>query len=953
MKSSEVRNSFLKFFEQRGHTIVPSSPVVPFDDPTLLFTNAGMNQFKDVFLGTGKRAYSRAVDTQKCIRVSGKHNDLEEVGRDTYHHTFFEMLGNWSFGDYYKREAIEWAWELLTKVWGLPKNRLWATVYHDDDEAEELWKKVTDIDHSHVLRFGEKDNFWEMGETGPCGPCSEIHIDRTPKATATASMVNAGMPEVMEIWNLVFIQYNRDAAGKLTPLPAKHVDTGMGFERMCAILQNKVSNYDTDVFAPLLSRIAELSGKTYGGTVDPALVDRSGGKSGTATPIAQSEIDVAFRVVADHVRSLTFAIADGALPSNEGRGYVLRRLLRRASRFGRNLGLHDPFIYRLVPTLVQTMGDIFPEINQKKDHIQNVVRGEEEGFNQTLDRGLEIFESVVKRIGHSKVFPAEDAFKLYDTYGFPIDLTQLLAEERGLRVDLGGFTELMEQQRERSRESGKAASFPGILRFAEDESGFPSSEFIGYDSLEATASLLRVSDGYALLDRTPFYAESGGQVGDTGLLMVGNKALRVSDTIKERNLIAHKLEEPVGQLLSQEVLAKVDRERRFSIMRNHTATHIVHEALRRVLGEHLHQQGSLVNDKHLRFDFNHFDKVKPEELQAVEDMVNEKIAEDIIVNAWNDPKDWVTIEEARKRWPNVKMFFGDKYGERVRVVEIDPKFSVELCGGTHVRSTKEIGYFKFRSEGSVASGIRRIEAVTHDFAHELLTIQTQSLAERIDYAFQLLEDVYRSADELKRLGGKAVAEVAGFQTNVEERLEKLKNAPPFPSVRDTRLGIYFKQQANRARVVEDTILQLVDAKKSLDKELSKYRLKSLAGSIDRLVGNGVPINGFKLVSSRVTASSAEELKSLGDTLRSKLGSGVGVLAAVIDDKVSLVCVVTDDLVAAKKVEAGKIVGAVAKIIGGGGGGRPHMATAGGKDVSRLDEALAQTKSIVESLLQKP
>jgi alanyl-tRNA synthetase len=867
--------------------------------------------------------------------VSGKHNDLEEVGRDTYHHTFFEMLGNWSFGDYYKKEAIEWGWELLTKVWGLPKNRLWATVYKDDDEAEQLWKKVTDIDPSHVLRFGEKDNFWEMGETGPCGPCSEIHMDRTPKGNASASIVNAGIAEMMEIWNLVFIQYDRDASGKLTPLPAKHVDTGMGFERMCAVLQGKDSNYDTDVFMPVIRRMGEISRKPYSGKLD-------------------SDTDIAMRVIADHVRALTFAIADGAIPSNEGRGYVLRRLLRRAARFGRNLGMREPFIHSLVSTLVDTMGSAFPEIKSKSEHIQKVIRGEEDGFNATLDRGLEIFEEVVKRTNtkNSKSIEGEEVFRLYDTFGFPVDLTALLAREKGLEIDETGFVKLMEVQRGRSRESVKGTGAPGILKFREESSDLPSSEFLGYSQLESEARVLRFSDGFVVLDRTPFYAESGGQVGDTGSLLFGNTTLSVIDTQKVGTVIGHKTNDQLGNALSQRVVAKVEKGRRNSIMRNHTATHLVHEALRKVLGEHLHQHGSLVDDKHLRFDFNHFDKVKPEELHAIEEMVNQKISENIAVNALNEQKDWVTIEEAKKRWPNVKMFFGDKYGDRVRVVEIDPGFSVELCGGTHVKSTGDIGYFKFRTEGSVASGIRRIEAVTHDYAYELLKIHDASLIDRIEYALKELDESYRTLDELNKAGDTELAGKKQDLLKLEERLHKLKNAPAFPKIVDRGLALFFKQQSNRSRLVEDAILELLEVKKVLEKELGKYRLKSLSGSIDHLVQSGVAVNGFKVVSSKVPASNADELKSLGDTLRSKLGSGVGLLAAVIDDKVSLVCVVTDDLVAGKKVEAGKIVGAVAKLVGGGGGGRPHMATAGGKDVSKLDEALTKTKSIVESFLHQ-
>ncbi|MGB2869651.1 MAG: alanine--tRNA ligase [Bacteroidota bacterium] len=930
MTSSEIRNSFLKFFQEHGHTIVPSSPVVPYDDPTLLFANAGMNQFKDVFLGSGKRNYSRAADTQKCIRVSGKHNDLEEVGRDTYHHTFFEMLGNWSFGDYYKKEAIQWAWELLTKVWGLPKNRLWATVYNADGEAEKLWKSVTDIDPSHVLRFGEKENFWEMGETGPCGPCSEIHMDRTPNGTATANLVNAGLPEVMEIWNLVFIQYNRDSSGKLTPLPAKHVDTGMGFERICAVLQNKDSNYDTDVFTPLINKISEVTRKPYDGRLDGSI-----GKT-------QVETDTAMRVIADHIRTLTFAIADGATPSNEGRGYVLRRILRRAARFGRNLGMHEPFLYALVPTLVETMGHMFPEIRTQHEHVEKVLKGEEEGFNLTLDRGLEIFESVAREIGHSKTFPGDDAFRLYDTFGFPLDLTELMAAERGMKVDVGRFTELMEEQRERSRESGKSAGLPGIIKFMRRDTHKSPTEFVGYDAPESESSVQTLADGYVVLDKTPFYGESGGQVGDTGVLLAKDRILHVLDTQKDGDVIGHKIaeESPDPGVL---VTARIDKKRRDSIMRNHTATHLVHAALRKILGTHVHQAGSLVAPDHLRFDFAHFSKVNDGELAEIEALVNEKIDEDLkLVHHRNIPYD-----DAKKM--GALMFFGDKYGDRVNVVDFGP-FSKEFCGGTHVKSTKEIGYFKFRSEGSVASGVRRIEAVTAEYALEFLKMQDRTIVERIEYAFEQYDQATHMMAELFALSETPPSLSHDTLGKLRQALEILKDSPKLAEKADKELNSFFDKQTSRARTVEDIVLRLADIRKNIEKELSKSRVKSQSTSMDGLVQSGIPVNGFKLVSSKVTAASTDELKSLGDALRARLGSGVGLLAAVIDEKVSLVCVVTDDLVSSKKVEAGKIVGAVAKLVGGGGGGRPHMATAGGKDVAKLDEAIAKTKSIVESFL---
>jgi alanyl-tRNA synthetase len=933
MTSREIRQSFLQFFQERGHTIVPSAPVISHGDPTLLFTNAGMNQFKDVFLGTGTREYTRAVDTQKCIRVSGKHNDLEEVGRDTYHHTFFEMLGNWSFGDYYKKEAIEWAWELLTKVWGLPKERLWATVYKDDDEAEELWKKVTDINPSHVLRFDEKDNFWEMGETGPCGPCSEIHYDWTPNANADASMINAGTPDVIEIWNLVFIQYNRDASGTLTPLPAKHVDTGMGFERICAVLQNQKSNYDTDVFSPLLAAIGKLTGQRYGGSLT-------------------SDVDIAMRVIADHVRALTFAIGDGALPSNEGRGYVLRRLLRRAARFGRTLDMHEPFIYKLVPTLVETMGEVFPEIKEQQAHIQKVIQGEEEGFNETLDRGLEIFESVLTRIGHSKVFPGEDAFKLYDTYGFPIDLTELMARERGLTVDVALFTELMEKQRERSRSAATTLSVRvpsetdqiSIEEFARTLE-VAATQFIGYDSLEAETEVLKGDRHLLVLAETPFYAEAGGQVGDQGIVEIAGRALKVHDTQKSGNFNVHILESPAGFIPGEKVRAAVDQQRRYAIMRNHTATHLVHAALRKILGTHVHQAGSLVAPDYLRFDFAHFSKVREEELADIEALVNQKIEENITLTHHRN----IPFDEAKKM--GALMFFGDKYGDRVNVVEFG-EFSKEFCGGTHVKSTAEIGYFKLRHEGSIASGVRRIEAVTADFALELLKLQEKNLIGRLDYAYEQLDELVKLTNELNRVSdGKSILAQESTR-DIERKLERFKQKPSLPRSISTSLRSLFEERSLLARELEDTILVLAGQKKAVERELARYRLRELTSNIDALVERSINLNGLKVVTARVPAASMDELKSLGDTLRAKLGSGVGVLASVVDEKVSLVCVVTDDLVAAKKLDAGKVVGAVAKLVGGGGGGRPHLATAGGKDTAKLDEALRATESIVRTFLNQ-
>jgi len=691
MKTSrEIRQDFFNFFESKSHRIVPSAPVIPHGDPTLLFTNAGMNQFKDVFLGYGKRDYRRAADTQKCIRVSGKHNDLEEVGVDTYHHTFFEMLGNWSFGDYYKAEAIEWAWELLTQVWGLPKERLHATVYRTDDEAFEIWKSY--LPESQIHRFDEKDNFWEMGETGPCGPCSEIHFDRTPDLSG-GKLVNAGVPEVIEIWNLVFIQYNRRADGSLEDLTAKHVDTGMGFERICAVLQSKDSNYDTDVFMPLINKIVDLSGKKYdGGLTDPD--------------------SIAMRVIADHTRTLSFAIADGAMPGNEGRGYVLRRILRRGCRFARNLGFHEPVIYKLVEVLIDSMGDVFPELVSQRTTIERVIKGEEESFLVTLDRGIEIFENLARSIPTGAKVSGNDAFQLYDTFGFPLDLTELLAREKGLGVDTDGFTKNMDAQKERSRKARKT----GTMEIDIPQLDF-STEFTGYNETVSEAIALYIDSNKIVLDKTPFYAESGGQVSDTGTLVLAGESYDVLDVIRSGDAVIHITDRDIEPLVGEAVLAKVHSSRRRDTMRNHSATHLLHEALRQVLGDHIKQAGSLVAPEYLRFDFNHFEKVSSEDISRIETIVNERILESIRVGT-----EIMKLDEISKN-SKVRMFFGDKYGDVVRVVTMDPKFSIEICGGTHVSNTSEIGMFKIVSESSIAAGIRRIEAVTgrgvREFIHSL------------------------------------------------------------------------------------------------------------------------------------------------------------------------------------------------------------------------------------------
>ena len=719
MTAAEVRQSFLDFFRSKAHEIVPSSPVVLQADPTLLFVNAGMNPFKEIFLGARASQYKRVADTQKCIRVSGKHNDLEEVGHDTYHHTFFEMLGNWSFGDYYKRESIAWGWELLTQVWKLPKDRLWATVYKDDEEAIAIWKAVTDIDPTHILKFAEKDNFWEMGETGPCGPCSEIHFDRTPNG-CTASMVNAGTQDVIEIWNHVFIQYNRRSDGTLEELPAKHVDTGMGLERVTSVIQGKASNYDTDLFMPLIREMERMSGRAYEG-----------------------QAAIAMRVIADHLRTLAFAIGDGVLPSNDGRGYVLRRLLRRAVRYGRKLGFTKPFMAPLLPTLEAMMGKAFPELVAHRAEIARAIQAEEESFSVTLDRGLALFDEVVAGVqaGKSDVFPGAEAFKLYDTYGFPIDLTVVMARERGLTVDETAFAHLMEEQRKRARDARKAATTDADVDVVADlVAGGLKARFTGYAGVTGRAAVtallqkgaakgpsVRVEalsegmEGALLLDTTPFYAEKGGQLGDQGVIECEGGVFTVSDTRQPaEGLVLHWGRVTRGTLRAgAAVSAAVDPARRAAVARHHTATHLLQHALREVVGASVKQAGSMVAPDRLRFDFNYFQALTPAQLAAVEQRVNELVLA-------NDPVS--TSEMALKDVPGsgIIAIFDEKYGDTVRVVAVGG-YSRELCGGTHVPATGTIGAFRILSESSIASGVRRIEAVAGMPAYEAMCADRRML----------------------------------------------------------------------------------------------------------------------------------------------------------------------------------------------------------------------------------
>lgn len=844
MTAKEIRQSFLDFFKTKGHRIVPSAPVVPHNDPTLLFTNAGMNQFKDVFLGLGERDYKRAADTQKCIRVSGKHNDLEEVGVDTYHHTFFEMLGNWSFGDYYKKEAIQWAWELLTDVWKLPKERLYATVYKTDDEAFEIWKKY--LPESHIQRFGDKDNFWEMGETGPCGPCSEIHFDRTDDFSG-ANLVNAGSPDVIEIWNLVFIQYNRNAQGELEPLKAKHVDTGMGFERIVSVIQGTKSNYDTDVFMPIIQKISELSGKKY----NAELASKDG---------------IAMRVIADHLRTLSFAIADGALPGNEGRSYVLRRILRRASRFARNLGFNEPLIYKLVPVLIDTLGDVFPELIQEKNTIERVIKAEEESFLVTLERGLAKVEEIINSNADSNhIISGKDAFLLYDTFGFPLDLTQLIARERGFTVDTEEFEKFMEEQRDRSRSARKVSSTEAI-----NIEGEYTTIFTGYNELKTTAKIIYIDENKVILDKTPFYAESGGQVSDTGTLTINNEVYKVLDIQKVGNGRIHICEREVIAKVGDEAIAEVDEWRRNNIMRNHSATHLLHEALKETLGNHIKQAGSLVSPDYLRFDFNHFEKVSAEDIDKIEQIVNEKIFSKFPVKT-----EELSLEKAKQN-PKIKMFFGDKYGDVVRAVTMDENFSIELCGGTHVKNTSEIGIFKIINEAGIAAGVRRIEAIT----------------------------------------GPAV--------------EK-----------------YIKQVNSELKKKEAEKEELIEKIKQLEKVIASNKMQELSSEVEKLINNSKKVNGIKIITTELPETDIDTLRNLGDEIRNKMAKeGIALLTTINDGKVQLCCVVTDDL--KDKYPAGKLVGFAAKFLGGGGGGKAHLATAGAKDISNVNELLQKFPEMIFS-----
>jgi alanyl-tRNA synthetase len=865
MTSAIVRQKFLDFFESKGHKIVPSAPLVLKNDPSLLFTNSGMVQFKDYFLGNSISTNRRVADTQKCLRVSGKHNDLEDVGLDTYHHTMFEMLGNWSFGDYFKKEAISWAWELLTEVYALPKDRLYVTVFGGDktdnlpvdEEAKDLWR--TFVQEDRILHGNKKDNFWEMGESGPCGPCSEIHIDLRSEEErmlkAGRDLVNSDHPQVVEIWNLVFIQFNRLASGALVPLPDKHVDTGMGFERLCMAIQAKTSNYDTDVFSPLMDFIAINAHVKYGDNI---------------------KTDIAIRVMADHIRAVSFAISDGQLPSNTGAGYVIRRILRRAVRYGFSyLNFKEPFIHRLVPLLALQLKDVFPELHQQLDYVSKVVHEEEISFLRTLEKGLKRIENFDKTIS------GEQAFELYDTFGFPFDLTSLIARERGFSVDEKGFIEEMAKQKTRSKADAAKETGDWVVVAEGDR-----PEFIGYDELTSTSKILRYRKVkqknkelfQLVLDKTPFYAESGGQVGDTGTLEIGEEKITVVDTKKENDLIVHWVEKLPANLEGI-VQAKVNVHQRRLSMANHSATHLLHAALRNVLGKHVEQKGSLVNDKILRFDFSHFAAMTSEEVSRVETIVNEKIRENIQLNEQRN----VPIEKAKSL--GAMALFGEKYGEFVRVITFDPKFSVELCGGTHVKATGNIGLLKIVSESSVAAGVRRIEAVT------------------ADEAFEYLNGFYNEISQIKTQLKNPKDVVASIQTLVDEKhsLEK-------------KLEVIYQQQANALK--------------------------------DILATKAVKSNDYTLVLERVSVPNADSLKNIAYALRNQFDDLLMILAADIEGKPQVAVMLGEKLEATKKYHAGNMVKELAKEIDGGGGGQPFFATAGGKNIDGLDAVLQKAKLLI-------
>ncbi len=871
MKSNEIRQLFLDFFSQKEHKVLPSSPLIPKDDPTLLFTNAGMVRFKSVFLGDEDRPYKRAVTVQKCLRAGGKHNDLENVGRTARHHTFFEMLGNFSFGDYFKKEAIKWAWEFLTEWVKLPKDRLLISVYEKDNESASIWQNEVGVKPEKIFRLSEKDNFWQMGETGPCGPCSEILIDQGPEMSCNKPDCNVGCDcdRFLEIWNLVFMQYNRNSSGELSPLPNPSIDTGMGVERLSAVLQGKKNNFDTDLFSPIIKNIEDVSGKRYG---------------------TDSSVDISIRVIADHIRAAAFVLSEGLVPLNEGRGYVLRRIIRRAARHGFMLGIDGPFLYKVIDPVFDIMSGPYPELLEDTQRSKKVLKFEEERFAHALSTGMVILDKLMKELKSSgkDTIPGNELFKLYDTYGFPLDLAQDIAEDNKLKIDEQGFAKEMELQKTRARalwvRAAEEAS--GIYRGILKQSG--STKFLGYETLqtEGTVNAL-IKDGVSveeakegeeveiILDKTPFYGESGGQVGDKGSIKADGLRIEVLDTRKFNEILLHITTIKKGTIRAgMTVYVSVDEGRRKSIMRNHTATHLLHSALKAVLGDHIKQAGSLVVPERLRFDFTHFYAMENKELQEVEDIINEKIIENLSVNIA-----WTNLDEAVSK--GVTALFGEKYRERVRVVRVGD-FSAELCGGTHCSTTGEIGPFKIISEGSVAAGVRRIEAIT---------------------GFSTLEFNRTRENTLKEAAGLLKAK----ELKVSESVEKIIN--------DLKLR---------------------------ERELERIKHKAITGNVNAILNKAVEIGRIKVLAHKVEGLDIKALRNLADSLKNKIGSGVIVLGSTLDGQTSYVSVVTNDLVS--RFNAGEIFKAVT---GGKGGGRADMAQGGTKDVEGVDNALNFVIDIVK------
>lgn len=873
MKSTEIRQAFLDYFAEHGHTVVDSSSLVPGNDPTLLFTNAGMVQFKDVFLGQDKRSYNRACSSQRCVRAGGKHNDLENVGYTARHHTFFEMLGNFSFGDYFKRDAIRFAWDFLTDKLGLPPEKLWVTVFHEDQEAEDIWLKEVGVSPERFSRLGEKDNFWAMGDTGPCGPCSEIFYDHGEDVPGGPP----GSPDedgdrYIEIWNLVFMQYNRSSDGKLTSLPKPSVDTGMGLERISAVLQGVHSNYEIDLFQNLLAAVSEVTG-------------------------SQDKASASLNVIADHIRSCAFLVNDGVLPSNEGRGYVLRRIIRRAIRHGHQLGAEQTFFYKLVAPLAKVMGDAYPELIQNQAMIESALKTEEEQFARTLDNGMQELEAAIADLDGS-IIPGAVVFKLYDTFGFPVDLTADIARERQLTLDMEGFEQAMQAQKERARAASSFAA-DAVLELKDN----PQTMFKGYEQLtdngcevlalyvdgQSVNTMRSGQSGIIVLDQTPFYAESGGQVGDIGTLYNQNTRFTVQDTQKQNEQFLHQGELVEGEIaLGNKLEARVDNEMRQATMLNHSATHLMHAALRQVLGKHVTQKGSLVNADYLRFDFSHNQAVSTEELNQIETLVNQQILQNSAVSMQT-----MSIEAAKAQ--GAMALFGEKYGDEVRVISMGAvggsaaeTFSVELCGGTHVNRTGDIGLFKIIQESSIAAGVRRIEAVT---------------------GLKALELVRKQQERLRTIASLLKSDSA----NIEQKVEQL-------------------QKQN----------------KELEKQVQQLKARLTSSNGTDLSSQAIEISGVKVLVTAIEGLDSKDLRSTCDQLKNKLGSGIILLATIADGKVSLVAGVTKDLI--DKVKAGDLVNTVAQHVGGKGGGRPDMAMAGGTQVENLNKALASVKPFLESLL---